>query len=173
MRHPQICVTGSSPQPQRQAELAALAKRVGIAIAEQGGVLVIGGSKNPDHLPNSAHAGVVERGGRSLVIVEGVQRDLFNESNTIVLPSGMVDGAWEALIGSSSDAIIVIGGRAGTLVEMLTAYKTNAHIIALQGTGGMADAFIGKALDTRERTRVVAASSPEDAVTKAMELARR
>jgi hypothetical protein len=66
------------------------------------------------------------------------------------------------------DALIVIGGREGTFEEMCTAYENGAVIIALVGTGGMADAWAGKALDKRNLSTVKGVSTPKEAVAKAL-----
>ena len=72
------------------------------------------------------------------------------------------------LVAYSGDAMIVVGGGAGTLTEMAAAYQADKTIVAVKGTGGMADAWAGKHLDHRQRRLIIGASDPKDAVRKAL-----
>jgi len=67
-----------------------------------------------------------------------------------------------------------VGGGAGTLIEAAAAYQASKPIVAVRGTGGVADAWAGRYLDERRRVMILGGSSPEDSVTKVMrELSRR
>ena len=69
--------------------------------------------------------------------------------------------------------MIVVGGGAGTLTEVAAAYQADKPIVAVKGTGGVADAWAGKHLDHRRTRLIIEASDPEDAVKKVMrELSR-
>lgn len=171
MRKPQICVTGSAlhlPLGDR-SRLAETAKEVGREIANQGAVLVIGGRQSTDHLPTCAYEGAMEMGGTAVVIVEGSDRTAFNRPGTIVLPCGMTDSSWEAMIGLSSDALIAIGGRAGSLLEIIAAYKAKAAVIVIQGTGGVADEYSGRKIDSRDLSKIISAETPAQAVKFSMQ----
>jgi hypothetical protein len=68
----------------------------------------------------------------------------------------------------------VVGGGGGTLIETAAAYQASKPIVAVKGTGGVADAWAGRYIDDRRTKMILGASSPEDAVKTAIrELSRR
>jgi uncharacterized protein (TIGR00725 family) len=71
-----------------------------------------------------------------------------------------------------SDALIVLGGGAGTLQEIAIAYRQGKPIITLGETGGWADKVRGCYLDTRKIVKIESELSPEGAVDRIIELAR-
>jgi hypothetical protein len=78
------------------------------------------------------------------------------------------------IIAYSGDAMVVVGGGAGTLTEAAAAYEVAKPIIAVKGTGGVADEWAGRYFDDRRTRMILGGSSPEDAVKKVMrELSRR
>ena len=80
----------------------------------------------------------------------------------------MVHGSgWEAVIAFACDAMIVIGGGAGSLQEMTIAYQAGIPIVALRGTDGWAGKLADTSLDYREKAKVVGASDPAEAVCTA------
>jgi uncharacterized protein (TIGR00725 family) len=74
----------------------------------------------------------------------------------------------------SGDAVVVVGGGAGTLIETAAAYQVSKPIVGVRGTGGVADMWAGRYIDDRRTVKILEGSNPEDAVKKAMrELSRR
>jgi len=71
---------------------------------------------------------------------------------------------------SQADAVIVIGGGAGTLSEMNLAWSQNRLIIMMEGVGGKGAMYAGKTIDDRPRYPemkddcVWSASTPEHAI---------
>ncbi|MHB8904052.1 MAG: SLOG cluster 4 domain-containing protein, partial [Patescibacteria group bacterium] len=63
------------------------------------------------------------------------------------------------------DALIVIGGGAGTLQEIAIAYRNNKPIIALDYLGGWGEKLAGKYLDERKRIFIKSAKTPAEAVS--------
>jgi uncharacterized protein (TIGR00725 family) len=77
------------------------------------------------------------------------------------------------LVAYSGDAMIIVGGGAGTLIEAAAAYQVEKPVVAVRGSGGVADAWAGKYIDDRRTRMILGALDPEDAVKVAMrELAR-
>ena len=174
MRHLQIGVMGSVTAPHDRQRLHQLAETVGRCIADQGAVYVFGAEGHDGHLPDVAYRGVKAREGWALAITKGKEKGLFSaDARTIIVPSGTVHGGgWEAVSAFACDAMIVIGGGAGSLQEMTIAYQAGIPIVALRGTGGWADKLADASLDYRERAKVIGASDPVDAVRTACMLAQ-
>ena len=62
----------------------------------------------------------------------------------------------------AADAVVVIGGRAGTLSELSFAWIHGKPIAALLGAGGVAEQYAHQPLDDRQREPIYAANSPEE-----------
>jgi len=78
------------------------------------------------------------------------------------------------VVAYSGDAMVVVGGGAGTLTELAVAYQAGKPIAAVKGTGGVADAWAGRHVDERRTGKVLEGASPEDAVKLVIrELSRR
>jgi hypothetical protein len=72
-----------------------------------------------------------------------------------------------------SDAIISLGGGAGTLQEICVAYRMQRPIVLLTGFGGWTDRLAQLDwLDERQLVPFHVESSPEGAVKTALELVR-
>jgi len=70
----------------------------------------------------------------------------------------------------SADGVIVVGGGAGTLSEIAAAYIEGKPIVALKGSGGVADEYAGRYLDQRRTVLVHAAETPREAVDLVLRL---
>ena len=88
------------------------------------------------------------REGDTLAIIPTLNRDHANPYADIVLATGM--GHLRNGLVAAADAMVVVGGKAGTLSEMSLAWRYNRLIIALSQSGGVAADFAGKALDQRK-----------------------
>jgi len=73
----------------------------------------------------------------------------------------------------SADAIILIGGGAGALIETCAGYLKGKPIIAIEGSGGIADQTKGTFLDERKSVKILSERDPEKAVVRALGLARQ
>ena len=167
----QIGVMGSSADLKYPAALARLSFQVGAAIARSGNTLVYGAEKDGDSLSTAAARGAKGSGGLTVGVTYGCGRNIFDSAgNTdVVIATGLERGGGrEFVLVNSCDAIIIISGGSGTLSETAIAYQIDIPIIALAGTGGWADKLAGTYLDGRSRRRVIAASSPVEAVSLAI-----
>ncbi len=139
----QICVSGAS-KGDSVDEGKKLAGQIGAAIAEAGHSLMTGATIG---LPNYAAESYKAAGGQmSLGIspasskVEHVRKyRLPTEAYDCILYSGFHYVGRDALLIASSDAVISIGGRIGTLHEFTIAIETDTPIAFLQGTGGISN----------------------------------
>jgi uncharacterized protein (TIGR00725 family) len=96
-----------------------------------------------------------------------------NEYCDVVVATGL-GKARNFLVALTGDALVVVGGGAGTLSEVAAAYQARKPIVAVRGTGGVADAWAGQRLDERKAGRkVIAGKDPRDAVREAMRALKR
>lgn len=109
--------------------------------------------------------------GRGLVVGIIPQDDkmMSNDYCDVVVATG-VGFARDFVTAYSADAVIVVGGGAGTLIEMSAAYQKGIPIVAVKGTGGVADRSVDTYIDDREIERVLGEDSPEGAVNRAFSL---
>lgn len=168
VRRVQISVVGfdadSCTEPAREA-----AYRVGQAIARAGGTVLCGGLGG---VMEAASKGARDAGGVTVGIVPSADSTQANEYCDFVVATGM-GRSRNFVVAYSGDAMVVVGGGAGTLIEAAAAYQVSKPIVAVKGTGGVADAWAGKYIDERRTQKIHGGSGPEDAVRKAMrELSR-
>ncbi len=171
----QIGVMGSAADTKYTEEMEKKAEQVGRLIAESGNTTVYGAEKDYDSLSTAASRGAKKGGGLTVGITYDTGLEIWDkEGNTdVVIATGMGRGGGrEFTLVSSCDAVIAISGGSGTLTELAVAYQQNIPMVALVGTDGWADKLADKYLDSRERRKVAAAKTPEEAVELALKLAR-
>jgi uncharacterized protein (TIGR00725 family) len=140
------------------------AYQVGRAIAREGGVVVCGGLGG---VMEAACRGARDAGGSSVGIVPSADPSQANRYCDIVVATGLGKSR-DFLVAYSGDAMVVVGGGAGTLIEVAAAYQAGKPVVAVRGTGGVADAWAGKHVDERRTSKILKGLSPEDAVKKAL-----
>lgn len=175
-RRLQIGVMGSAADLSYTPEIEKLAYAVGRTVAEKGGITVYGAERDYDSLSTAAARGAKSVGGLTVGVTYGKGKDIWDKeglTDVIVVTGIERGGGREFVLVNSCDAIIIISGGSGTLTEAAIAYQMNIPIVALTGTGGWADKLAGEHIDARKRLKVEAATTPEDAVSKALELARQ
>lgn len=167
MARTQILVIGHNDSGCLRAHQEA-AYETGRLIAERGAILVTGGMGG---VMRAASQGAQEAGGVSLGIVPQNDASRANEFCDIVVPTGI--GLMRDFVNvHSADGIIIVGGGAGTLSEMCAAYMHGKPMVAIRGTGGMADKYAGKYLDHRKSIMIEGANSPSEAVGRIFEIIR-
>jgi uncharacterized protein (TIGR00725 family) len=137
----QICVSGAA-KGKSVEEGKVLADAAGIAIAKAGHSLMTGATIG---LPNYAAIAYKKAGGKMSVgispaaskIEHVMKYRLPTESYDTILYTGLHYIGRDALLINSSDAVISIGGRLGTLHEFTIAMETDTPIGFLQGGGGV------------------------------------
>ncbi len=86
-----------------------------------------------------------------------------NEYCDIVVCTG-IGYARDFVVASSADGIIAVGGGIGTLIELGVGYMTKKTMVAISGSGGIADIYGGKFLDERNRVSIIVAKDAKTAV---------
>lgn len=164
----QVAVVGYNADTcTREAYQAAY--EVGKAVAARGGVVVCGGLGG---VMEAACRGAADAGGASVGIVPSAELGDANPYCGFVVATGL-GHTRNFLVAYSGEAMVVVGGGAGTLIEAAAAHQAGRAVVVVRGTGGVADELAGKRLDQRRRTRIIGASGPEEAVERAMREIRR
>ncbi len=117
----------------------------------------------------AACKGAKKNGGLTIGILPSNSKEDANAHVDIALPTGL-GYARNFLVAKSSDAVIAIGGAAGTLSELAIAWFSDRPIVALTGAGGWSDKLADSRIDERRQDRVHAASSAEEALKVISEL---
>ena len=169
VRRVQISVVGFNEDSCTEVAREA-AYRVGKEIAREGATVICGGLGG---VMEAASKGASEAGGLSVGIIPSSDSAQANKYCDFVVATGL-GRSRNFVVAYSGDAMVLVGGGAGTLIEAAAAYQADKPIVSVKGTGGVADAWAGKYIDDRNTRPIVEGSSPEDAVKKVMlELARR
>ncbi len=167
-RAPQVAVIGDSAAA---PELLRLAESLGARIARLGCTLVTGGRGG---IMEAASRGACRAGGVVIGILPGTDFADGNRWCSAVLPTGL-GHARNALTALAGDAVVAIGGGAGTLSELAFAWIHGRPILVLQGSGGWADGLPGHGLDARGSSTITACADLDtcEAALRALLVARR
>jgi uncharacterized protein (TIGR00725 family) len=169
VRRVQISVVGFNEDSCTEVARDA-AYRVGRAIAKAGGSVVCGGLGG---VMEAASKGAIDAGGHSVGIIPSADSAQANKYCDFVVATGL-GRSRNFVVAYSGDAMVLVGGGAGTLIEAAAAYQADKPIVSVKGTGGVADAWAGKYIDDRRTRPIIEGSSPEEAVKRVMrELSRR
>lgn len=151
MRRPvRIAVVGAGSC---DSETASVAERVGHEIARRGGVLICGGLGG---VMEAAARGAKKAGGTTVGILPGASADDANPHIDIPIVTGL-GHARNVINVRSADCVVSVAGGYGTLSEIALSLKMGIPVIALSSWDVSSD--------------IIRASSPEEAVAKAFELA--
>lgn len=166
-----ICVSGAA-SGDTVRDAAALATRLGVAIAREDHVLTTGATVG---LPYYAALGAKQAGGMSIGFSPAsslrehlrkyrLPRDAFDFINF----TGMNYVGRDLYLIQSSDAIITVGGRFGSLHEFTSALEAHKPCGVLLGSGGTADMVpeLMRVLEPPDGDIVVFDDNPERLVRK-------
>ena len=155
-RPPWVAVVG--PGEGAGAEELARAEDVGAAVADAGSVLVCGGLGG---VMEAACRGARSRGGDTVGLLPGTDRDAANPWVRIAIPTGLGEGR-NALVVRAADCVVAVGGGWGTLAEIALAVRAGLPVTGL-GTWELARG--GRPVEG-----VVAMEDPREAVAEALRL---
>ena len=153
-----VAVVGSGAAPREDCEVA---EAVGRALAERGAVVVTGGLGG---VMEAASRGARSRGGLTLGLLPGLDREAANGWVVVAVPTGLGE-ARNALVVGAADALVAIGGGWGTLSEIALALKAGLPVVGM-GTWE-------PVLDGEVASGVVTTDDPRFAVAEALRLAGR
>jgi len=166
-----ICISGaaSGDTVEKSRDLA---ERLGIAVAKSGHIITTGATVG---LPFYAARAAKEAGGMSIGFSPA--SSLREHVHKYRLPIGMFDYVnftglhyvgRDVYLVQSSDAVITVGGRFGSLHEFTTALESHMPCGFLIGSGGTADIIpdLMEKLEPPHRSLVIFDDDPERLVKK-------
>lgn len=173
-----ICVSGSADTTACSPGTLEKAKELGRQIVLHNGVLVTGATTG---IPYWAAIGAKEAGGFVIGISPAASELAHVKSyhlpldyHDLIMYTGFEYSGRNLLLIRSSDAVIEVCGRIGTLNEFTIAFEDNKPIGILEGCGGtmeMVHDIIKKA--DRGQGKIVYESDPEKIVLKLIELIKK
>ena len=119
-----VAVVG--PGDASPAELA-VSEELGAALASAGAVVVCGGLGG---VMEAACRGAKSRRGLTLGLLPGLDRSAANGWVDVAIPTGMGE-LRNGLVVRAADAVVAVGGGAGTLSEIAFALKAGRPVIGI------------------------------------------
>jgi uncharacterized protein (TIGR00725 family) len=160
----QILVIGYSAE-HCTAKAYSLAYEVGQEIAKKGAILITGGLGG---VMEAASKGAHELGGLVVSIIPHDEKLWANRYSGVIVSTG-IGLSRDFITAYSADTVILVGGGVGTIIEACVAYLKSKPIIAIRGSGGVADRFVDTFLDERNLVKIIGVESPQEAVERALE----
>lgn len=170
----QICVSGAAAGDTVEASHQ-LAFRLGKAIAEAGHTLLTGATVG---LPHYAAVGAHGAGGLSIGFSPASSHRehvkayrLPTKEFDYINFTGMAYVGRDVHLVRSSDAVITVGGRMGSLHEFSTATESHKVCGVLLGSGGLADFIpaLVQNVPTPNADKIIYDTDPERLVTRVVE----
>jgi uncharacterized protein (TIGR00725 family) len=166
----QVGVVGFAGQEEYPAEakpdpkIYKIAEEIGFLLAKENFIVVTGGKGG---VMESAAKGAEKAGGISLGVISGGKRFTSNKyTNVEILTGSVVSGLDEYSLVNMCDALVVVGGGAGTLQEITIAYRNRKPIIIMEKTGGITGLLPKDYLDARALVGFQWAKEPAQALAK-------
>lgn len=167
----QICVSGAA-HGESVEEGRQLASALGEAIAKAGHSLMSGATVG---LPNYAAEAYKAAGGRMSVGISPASSKVEHvmkyrlpiAAYDTILYTGLHYIGRDTLLITSSDAVVSIGGRIGTLHEFTIAMESDTPIGFLQGAGGISEEIhniLGLAHPLRAHAKVAFAETADELI---------
>lgn len=127
-----------------------LAFELGKALIDNGYRIKTGGIQGVmSAVFEGAHSSDKYREGDTLAIIPGFNFNETNQYSDIVVPTG-IDLMRNVMV-ANSDAVIALGGGAGTLSEIASAWTLKRLIFGFTSVDGWSKELAGRKLDKRER----------------------
>ncbi|MBD3165545.1 hypothetical protein GF324_03020 [bacterium] len=152
---------------QASADTMKQAYEVGTLIAQAGDVLVCGGVSG---VFERAIQGSADHGGTSLVIAESSVRESV-PGCTHLIPTGM-GYARHTILANTCDGALIVRGWIGSVSLAAHFLARNKPLVALRGSGGLADSFHDEALIQESTYRIHSEDSPSSAFSTLIRMIR-
>ena len=153
----QITVIGDS---QIGKEGYQFAERIGAEIAQLGFIVITGGRGG---IMEAANKGAFNCGGISVGILPSSSLSEANQYCNVVIPTGL-GHARNAITALACDAVVSIGGGAGTLSEICFGWIYNKPIFVFEEYDGWSKKVADKPLDDKYFTKITPCNTIEDLV---------
>jgi len=148
-------------------ELRRIAEDIGRKIAGNGYVLICGGRGG---VMEAACKGARSMNGITVGILPSLNRGDANPYVDIVITTGM-GHARNSLVVSSSDVVVAIDGRIGTLSEIALALNYGRPVIVIENTGGVSEFIVEKLKEIGIEGKIIL-SNPDDFIENVKKLIR-
>jgi hypothetical protein len=174
-----ICVSGAAETGHCAEGALEKARELGKEIVRQGGVLVTGATSG---IPYWSAIGAKEEGGISIGLSPAATEKehirkykLPTDYFDLIIYTGFEYSGRNLLLTRSSDAVITVCGRMGSLNEFTIAYEDHKPLGVLTGTGGMADMIeeIVEGSHRNDNKKIVYDSDPKKLVEKLIKLIQK
>lgn len=169
-----ICVSGAAETGLCHEGALEKAKEVGREIIRQNGILVTGATSG---IPYWAAIGAKEEDGIVFGLSPAASKvahvktyHLPIDYHDVIIYTGFEYAGRNLMLTRSSDAVITICGRMGTLNEFTIAFEDQKPIGVLTETGGMADMIKEIVRESHRKGIVVYDSNPKKLVSKVIKL---
>ncbi len=144
--------------------LTEICEHLGSRIAECGHTMVNGGT---DGVMELVSRGALKSGGTVIGMLS--DNETPNNYLSTAINTGFDFSVRSIMMMYNADAVISVGGKVGTGLELFAAYVQSKPIILLRGTGGWTDRITsvlleGKYLDERRSVELKSAWSVDEAV---------
>lgn len=155
--------------PETKKKICAFAEKTGELLAQKAAIVFTGGM---DGVMELASKGAKNKNGIT-VGTPGRKRGISNRyiDIEVLTPIDIGDFIFAGIL--SCDAIITIPGGAGTLAEVCLAYRNKKPNVVIEGINPDYDKLINNYLDESKQIITYGAKTPEEAVKKAIALAKK
>lgn len=173
MKKLQIAVIGSAGPEEYDfakpnSKMYQVAYQIGKILAGNNTIVVSGGKGG---VMEAVSRGSKESGGITIAEIAGDGRLESNPYIDVEIVTQDIGFRGPSQLIGMCDAVISIGGGAGTLQELAVAYRMQKPIVLLKGYGGWTDRISEMDfLDERQTIKCYTANSPLSAVKKALSL---
>lgn len=170
-----ICVSGAAETSHCAKDALEKAEALGREIAKRGLILVTGATTG---IPYWAAKGAKSEGGIVIGLSQASSKaahiktyHLPTDYHDLIVYTGFEYAGRNLLLTRSSDAIVTVCGRMGTLNEFTIAFEDQKPIGVLEGTGGIADLVRGL-LEQAHRGpgKVVFSKEPGELIDKLLDI---
>lgn len=170
-----ICISGAAETGHCQKGALEKAKELGREVIRQNGVLVTGATSG---IPYWAAIGAKEEGGIVFGLSPAASKiahtktyRLPTDYHDVIIYTGFEYAGRNLMLTRSSDAVIIVCGRIGTLNEFTIAFEDQKPIGILIGTGGTADMIKDIVKNShRGLGKIVYDSDPKKLLSKVIKL---
>lgn len=170
-----ICVSGSAETSSCASDAVEKAERIGREIAKRGLVLVTGATTG---IPYWSAKGAKSEGGIVIGLSPAASKiahvktyHLPLDYHDLIIYTGFNYAGRNLLLTRSSDAIITICGRIGTLNEFTIGFEDQKPMGVLEGSGGVADRLREIVANShRGPGKIVFSSDPSELIDKLLGL---
>lgn len=169
-----VGLIGTSERPNEpiSEEVKRIAYEFGYLVGKEGFILFTGGR---DGVMEAACRGNYDANGINVGILPSNSVAEANPYVTIPITTGLGMDFRSILMIHTVDVTVMIGGKIGTLLELVSTYQNSKPAIVIRGTGDFADSIDkilleGKFFDSRKNAEIYFVNSPKEAIEKIKEL---